>query len=68
MEWIKRQKRKMTKNHIINNNSKITLNFKTMMNDNGNYFFWGMHMFWWLFMFVFFVVILVWLTRFRKRK
>ncbi len=35
---------------------------------NGDYSFWGMHMFWWFFLLVFFFVILAWLNRFRKRK
>lgn len=39
-----------------------------MMNNNGDYFFWGMHMFWWLFMFVLVVVIFAGFNRFRKRK
>ena len=39
-----------------------------MMHDNGDYLFWGMHMLWWFFLLVVFFAILVWFSRFRKRK
>ncbi len=38
------------------------------MHNNGDYYYWGMHMGWWLFMLVFFFAMLVWFASFRKRK
>jgi len=39
-----------------------------MMNNNGDYYFWGMHMGWWLFILIVVIAIIGWLSWSRKRK
>ena len=38
------------------------------MHNNGNYYFWGMHMGWWIFMLVAVIAIVGWFSWSRKRK
>lgn len=39
-----------------------------MMHNNGDYYFWGMHMGWWFLMLVVIIAIIGWLSWSRKRK
>ncbi len=39
-----------------------------MMHNNGDNYFWGMHMGWWFFMLVVVIALIVWFGRSRKRK
>jgi len=39
-----------------------------MMNNNGDYYFGGMHMGWWVFILVAVVALVVWFGRSRARK
>jgi hypothetical protein len=39
-----------------------------MMHNNGDYYYWGMHMGWWVFLVVVFIGIIVWVGWSRKRK
>lgn len=38
------------------------------MNNNGDGYFWGMHMFGWFIMFILIFAIVVWFSRYRRRK
>lgn len=40
----------------------------SMMNHNGGYHYWGMHMGWWVFILVIVVVLIVFFFNFTKRK
>jgi len=40
----------------------------SMFHGNGDYSFWGMHMFGWFIMLILFIILLAWFTRFRRRK
>jgi len=39
-----------------------------MMHNNGDNYYWGMHMGWWFFMIVVVIGLVVWFGRSRKRK
>jgi len=40
----------------------------TMMNHNGGYHYWGMHMGWWVFALLIIIVLIVFFFNFTKRK
>ncbi len=39
-----------------------------MNHDNGDFYYWGMHMGWWFFMLVIVIAIVGWVSWSRKRK
>lgn len=39
-----------------------------MMENNGGYHYWGMHVGWWIFILVIVIVLIVWISQSRKRK
>lgn len=38
-----------------------------MMHDNGDYYFWGLHMFWWFFVPILIILVFVLMNRFRNK-
>jgi uncharacterized membrane protein len=40
----------------------------TMMHQNGDYHYWGMHMGWWVFLLIIIIVLIVFFNNFIKRK